>query len=74
MSILNPNQYVISNSSGSSISTSYVLENDFETIIEYIDMSYQIMGIDMNFEKFKEMSQSDKQSFIRDIKIKKILK
>ena len=72
MSILNPNQYVISNSSGSSISTSYVLENDFETIIEYIDISYQIMGIDMNFEKFKEMSQSDKQSFIRDIKIKKI--
>jgi len=35
---------------------------------------YQILGIDMNFEKFKEMDESDKQSFLRDIKIENILK
>jgi hypothetical protein len=64
----------ITNSSGVSLSTSYVVKNDIETIIEYIELSYQILGIDMNFEKFKEMNDGDKQSFLRDIKIENILK
>ena len=65
---------IITNSSGTPLSTSYVVKNDIETIIEYIELSYQILGIDMNFEKFKEMNDGDKQSFLRDIKIENILK
>lgn len=64
----------ITNSSGTTLNTSYVVKNDIETIIEYIELSYQILGIDMNFEKFKEMNDGDKQSFLRDIKIENILK
>lgn len=43
------------------------------SLIEYIDLLYKIHGIDINFEIYKSMSTSEKESFIRDIKIKKLL-
>ena len=44
-----------------------------KSLIEYIDLLYQLIGIDMTYDKFKDLSTSEKQSFIRDIKIKKVL-
>ena len=44
-----------------------------KSLIEYIDLLYQLIGIDMNYDKFKDLSTSEKQAFIRDIKIKKLL-
>lgn len=44
-----------------------------KSLIEYIDLLYQLIGIDMDYDKFKSLSTSEKQAFIRDIKIKKVL-
>lgn len=55
--------------SGSSIDS---IELD-KSLIEYIDLLYQLIGVDMNYDKFKNLSTSEKQAFIRDIKIKKLL-
>lgn len=44
-----------------------------EALVEYIDFAFQIMGIDLNYEDFKKMSESERKSFLRDIKINKIL-
>lgn len=44
-----------------------------KSLIEYIDLLYQLIGVDMNYDKFKNLSTSEKQAFIRDIKIKKLL-
>lgn len=42
-------------------------------VIEYIDLLYQLMDIDMTYNKFKNLSESEKIQFIRDVKIKKII-
>lgn len=42
-------------------------------LIEYIDLLYQLLGVDMTYDKFKNLSTSEKQAFIRDIKIKILL-
>ena len=44
-----------------------------KSLIEYIELLYQLIGVDMNYDKFKNLSTSEKQAFIRDIKIKKLL-
>lgn len=44
-----------------------------KALVEYIDFAFQIMGIDLNYEDFKKMSESERKSFLRDIKINKIL-
>jgi hypothetical protein len=44
-----------------------------EKLILYIDLMAQILGIDMNFQKFSEMSLEEIKSFTRDIKLNKIL-
>ena len=42
-------------------------------IIEYIDIFYQLMGIDMDYNRFSIMSKEEKRSFIRDIKLQKLI-
>lgn len=44
-----------------------------KSLIEYIELLYQLIEVDMTFDKFKNLSTSEKQAFIRDIKIKKLL-
>ena len=44
-----------------------------EELVEYIDFSFQVMGIDLNYQDFKKMSSDEKKAFLRDIKINKIL-
>lgn len=44
-----------------------------EKLILYIDLMAQLLGIDINFQKFSEMSPGEIKSFTRDLKIKKIL-
>ena len=55
-----------------SSSTTYVVDIN-KDLIEYIEFSFQIMGIDLTYEDFKRMSSDEKISFLRDIKINKIL-
>ena len=47
--------------------------SNVDNLIEYIDLLYSIVGIDIKFDEFKKMSESEKKSFIREIKIEKII-
>lgn len=42
-------------------------------IIEYIDIFYQFMGIDMDYKRFSEMTKEEKKGFVRDLKLQKII-
>jgi hypothetical protein len=42
-------------------------------IVEYIDIFYQLMGIDMDYKRFSLMTKEEKRSFIRDIKLQKLI-
>lgn len=69
------NNTVIAGSSNIAIgysSGSYVVDINRD-LIEYIDFAFQIMDIDLNYEDFKKMSESERKSFLRDIKINKII-
>ena len=42
-------------------------------IKEFVDFAFQLMGIDMDFEKFKSMTDAEKKAMIREQKINKII-
>jgi len=42
-------------------------------IKEFVDFALQLMGIDMDFEKFKSMTDAEKKAMIREQKINKII-
>lgn len=44
-----------------------------EKLILYIDLMAQLLGINMNFEKFSEMTPEEIKSFTRDLKLKKLI-
>lgn len=63
----NPNfgsHYTIQNS---------VITDDFKKMIDYIDFAFQIMGIDLTYQDFKNMSDDERKAFLRDIKINKLI-
>ena len=47
--------------------------SNMDNLIEYINLLYSIVGIDIKFDEFQNMSESEKKSFIREIKIEKII-
>jgi hypothetical protein len=61
---------LISNINSMSWSDGTFMNSD---IVEYIDIFYQFMGIDMDYERFSEMTKDEKKGFIRDIKLKKLI-
>jgi hypothetical protein len=67
----------ISNSSGNTISGSYgscaIIYTTTDSLTDYMDFTLKLLGIDLTYEKFKNMSESDKQSLLRDIKINRII-
>jgi hypothetical protein len=58
-------------SNGGSISNDIRWESN--KIIDFIEFSLKIMGIELTYNQFKEMSDAEKAAFIRDIKINKII-
>jgi hypothetical protein len=42
-------------------------------IIDFIEFSLKIMGVDLKYSNFMEMSDQDKAAFIRDLKIGRVL-
>lgn len=44
-----------------------------EKIIQYIDLMAQLLGININFEKFSDMTPEEIKSFTRDLKLKKLI-
>lgn len=47
--------------------------SNIDDLIEYIDLLYSIVGVDIKFDGFCKMSESERKSFIREIKIEKII-
>lgn len=72
----NTNNVLVTNSTGISsyssgpINISYTITED---LIKYIDLLYQILEIDIDYDRFKNMSHSERICLIRDIKIKKLI-
>lgn len=58
---------------GLGISSDYNQISIDGSFIEYIDFLYKVLGIDINYEKFKYLSPEDKISLLRDSKINRIL-
>ena len=63
----------ISNGS-SNIAYNYDLVDRNEKLKDFIEFGLQLMGIDLTFNEFKNMSEIEKKTFIRDYKLEKLLK
>lgn len=44
-----------------------------KSLVEYTDILYSLMGIDITYERFQKMSDEERKQFIRDIKLNKII-
>ncbi len=62
-------------SNGSSnIAYNYNLVDRNEKLKDFIEFGLQLMGIDLTFDEFRNMSEIEKKTFIRDYKLEKLLK
>jgi hypothetical protein len=61
---------VSSGSSWTNLDSSLTIDKN---LIEYIDLLYQIMGVDITYDRWKNMSSGEKLQLVRDIKLKKII-
>ena len=68
--IANPGQVITTGTNTLSWGDGISMNSD---IVEYIDIFYQLMGIDMDYKRFSLMSKEEKRSFIRDIKLQKLI-
>ena len=64
-----PGTYLTTDSSGS-ISWS---NRDEDKMIDFIEFALEIIGVDLKYSDFKEMSVHERTAFIRDLKIDSIL-
>ena len=65
-----PGAYLTTDSSGS-ISWS---KRDDDKMIDFIEFALEIMGVDLKYHDFKQMSKEERAAFIRDLKIDRLLK
>lgn len=62
----------VGNSLSSSLSTSTYAFSIYDGLIEYMDMIAKLSGIPIDYYKYNEMTEGEKEAFIRLQKIKKI--
>lgn len=62
---------IINGNSNISSSYSWIEKKDIKDFVEFF---LEILGIDLKYEDFIEMSDSDKRAFIRNWKLNQILK
>jgi hypothetical protein len=58
----------------SNITSSYSWIDTNKDIKDFVEFFLEILGIDLKYEDFIEMSDSDKRAFIRNWKLNQILK
>ena len=66
----NTGQILTHNGTGINWSDSISIDKN---LIEYIDLLYQIMDVDITYDRWKNMSSGEKLQLVRDIKLKKII-
>ena len=59
---------------GNSLSSSYSWIDTNRDIRDFVEFALEILGIDLKYEDFIKMSESDKKTFIRNWKLNQILK
>ena len=59
---------------GNSISSGYSWADKTTSICEYIEFGLKLMGIDLSFEDFSNMTESERTTFIRNHKLDNLLK
>jgi hypothetical protein len=64
---------LITSTTGPCSIITYDNTSDLNKFIEYFNFIAEILGIDITFDEFKLMNDAEKKSFIRDLKIKKVL-
>lgn len=42
-------------------------------LVDYIDLLYQLIGVDITYQEWHKKSDDEKLAFARDLKIKKII-
>ena len=43
------------------------------SLVDYVDLLFNLLGVDIDYRRFQEMSDSERKQFIRDIKLKRII-
>lgn len=64
----------LSINSNNQISTGYSFIDPSKDVKDFVEFVLQILGIELKFEDFIKMSESDKKAFIRNFKLDQILK
>jgi hypothetical protein len=62
---------VIAYSSGGT--ATWNVSDDAKELKEFVSFALRLMGIDMDFEKFKSMTDAEKKALLREQKINKII-
>lgn len=68
--------YILSVSSSGSLSWSNGINNVISVnndIIEFTELLFTVLGYDITFEEFSNMTKEERKSIIRDIKINRVL-
>jgi len=53
--------------------TNKMVDNQIkDELIEYIDLLYRLLDVDLTFEKLKKLTEAEKQQIVRDIKLKNL--
>jgi hypothetical protein len=59
--------------SNSTSSMYYSMIDDMSKQIEFIEFAFKLIGIDLKYEDYIKLSDSDKKAILRDFKISKII-
>jgi hypothetical protein len=43
------------------------------SLVEYTDILFNLMGIDITYERFQKMSDNERKQFVRNIKLNNII-
>jgi hypothetical protein len=63
-----PGTYLTTDSSGS------ISWSNEDKMIDFMEFVLEIIGVDLKYSNFKEMSVQERTAFIRDLKIDRLLK
>ena len=43
------------------------------SLVDYVDLLFNILGVDIDYRRFQSMSDSERKQFIRDLKINRVI-
>lgn len=43
------------------------------SLVDYVDLLFNLLGVDITYNRFQDMTESERLQFIRDLKIKRLI-